>query len=228
MRGLLLGLAVVVVAGCYAKERYVRVVGTVQTKAAMVTVDGIGRVPKLVLEANGLLITESTAPVRTLGSAVFITPTGTLLTCAHLFGSVEITTITVTTFDGIRLVAKLLAVDEGRDLALLRVQGRHDYARLGAARLRVGQEVVAVGNPHGLDFSTSHGIVGRLGRDLETGFYFTQVDAPINPGNSGGPLFNLDGELIGINARCMPAADGLGFAVAPEVINDFLNQFRGL
>ena len=215
--------------GCAARERYVGVAEDVQTKAAMVNVYAIAEVTVLRFGENGLEMHTSTRPVRYAGSAVFISKTGTLLTCAHLFDNPNISTITVTSRDGITQTAALLSADFGRDLALIKVDGFHqDAAKLSKERLRVGQEVIAVGNPLGLDFTTTHGIVSTLNRDLDTGFYFTQIDAPINGGNSGGPLFNLSGELIGINAAKMQDADGLGFAIAPEVIDDFLNQFRGI
>lgn len=229
MKSLLVGLMAFVAVGCGHGERYVKVAERVQSQAAMVTVDAIDKVVVgLTFGPNGLEVETATRTVRYAGSAVFISKTGTLLTCAHLFDSVRIDTITVTSWNGATQTAKILSTDFPRDLALIKVDGLHFAAKLTEERLKIGQEVLAVGNPLGLHFSTSHGIVSNVDRDLETGFYYTQIDAPINGGNSGGPLFNLDGELIGINAAKMPNADGLGFAISPEVIHDFLNQFRGI
>lgn len=234
MKSLLIALFIVATVGCGGtKERYVRLAEEVQPKSAMVRVDGIAEVMVMSLsmdkKGNMLFnIETATKPVTYLGSAVFITPYGTLLSCAHVFDMVEVTTITITMSNGKTRLATLLNKDVPRDLALLKTKGYSDYAPLSTNRLRVGQEVLAVGNPHGLEFSTSHGIISALDRDIDTGFYFTQVDAPINSGNSGGPLFNLNGDLIGINARKGAGADGLGFAIAPDVINDFLSQFRGI
>lgn len=235
MKRLLLGLVGLLCAvGCTREERYTKVVADIQPKTAMVQVDGIAKVVVgLTMHADSkghlaLDVITATAPVTYLGSAVFVSPVGGLLTCAHLFDMLEVDTVTVTTSTGIRLAARILSVDEDHDLALLKVAGTHAYAKLASVPLRLGQEVFAVGNPRGLDFSTSHGIVSHIDRDLELGYFFTQTDAPINPGNSGGPLYDVDGNLVGIVARGARDNDGLGFAISPAVIADFLAQFRGL
>lgn len=227
MKSILYSLVLLSAIGCGTKERYVHVVADVQPKTAMVTIEGIAERTTMEFTKEGMTIHTGTAPVKFGGSAVFITRTGVLLTCAHLFDLPVVSTITVTSIQGTQLVARMLTIDFGRDLALLKVDGLHDAATMSHRKLRPGQEVIAVGNPHGLDFSTTHGIISHIDRDIGDGFYFTQIDAPINPGNSGGPLFNLDGELIGINARIVPG-DGMGFAVSPSVIDEFLAPFRGI
>ncbi len=214
--------------GCTAKERYVRVVEKIQPQAAMVEVQTIATITQMTISARGIEINSSTVPVKYAGSAVFLTTDGTLLTCAHLFDTPYPSTVTVITSDGHKHRAHVLNAEFDRDLALVRVTGKFEAATLTTKKLRLGQEVLAVGNPDGLEFSTSHGIISHLDRETEAGFFYTQIDAPINPGNSGGPLFNLDGELIGINAAKMQGADGLGFAISPETIADYLAQFRGL
>ncbi len=221
--GLLLGTV-----GCAAKEHYIKTAEAVQSQTAMVEVKTFRDTLEMSFSKKGLEIHAVTIPVMYQGSAVFITEGGTLLTCAHLFASPYPSTVTVITSDGLRHAAKVLNTDVVRDLAIMRVEGRFTAAVLSLRRLRLGQEVLAVGNPLGLDFSTSHGIISHLNRDFNEGYIYTQTDAPINGGNSGGPLFNLDGELIGINAAKMPDADGLGFAISPQTINEYLAPFRGL
>ena len=221
--GLLLGTI-----GCAAKERYIKTAESVQSQTAMVEVVTLRDSLEMSFTKKGIEIHAVTRPVMYQGSAVFISERGTLLTCAHLFASPYPSTVTVITSDGLRHAVTVLNADFVRDLALMHTTGTFVAATLSSQRLRVGQEVLAVGNPLGLDFSTTHGIISHLDRDLGEGYIYTQTDAPINGGNSGGPLFNLDGELIGINAAKMPDADGLGFAIAPQTINEYLAPFRGL
>ena len=227
MKSILYSLVLLSTIGCGAKERYARVASDVQPKTAMVTIEGIAEKTTMTFTKEGITVNTTTAPVRNVGSAVFITKTGVLLTCAHLFDIPVVSTVTITTVQGTQIVARILTRDIERDLALLKVDGFHNPAIISHEALRLGQEVIAVGNPSGLDFSTTHGIISHIDRDIGEGFYFTQIDAPINPGNSGGPLFNLDGELIGINARIIPG-DGMGFAISPSVIDEFLAPFRGI
>ncbi len=233
MKGLIRGLVITAglllgTVGCAAQERYVKTAEAVQSQTAMVEVQTVREVLEMSFTKKGFRIDLTTAPVTFQGSAVFISSRGTLLTCGHLFTSTYPSTVTVITSDGVRHPATVLNADFRRDLALVHVEGRFTAAMLTTRPLRLGQEVLAVGNPLGLDFSTTHGIISHIGRDLEAGYLYVQTDAPINGGNSGGPLFNLEGELIGINAAKMPNADGLGFAIAPQTINDYLAPFRGL
>ncbi len=235
MRGLLLGLVGMLCAvGCTREERYTKIVSAIQPKTAMVRVDGIAEVAvglTMHADADGNLaldVITATQPVSYLGSAVFITPVGGLLTCAHLFDVLEVDTVTVTMSDGRKSTAAVLSVDVKHDLALIKTTGIHDSAHLVDLPPQLGQEVLVVGNPYGLEFSTSHGIISHVDRDLNLGYFFSQTDAPINPGNSGGPLFDLDGNLVGIVARGARETDGLGFAISPGVIRTFLDQFRGI
>lgn len=129
---------------------------------------------------------------------------------------------------------EVLHKEDGLDLALL--QSNFDtptpYARIADPRkLRVGQEVLAVGSPLGFTFSVSHGIVSALNRDDLGVYNMTQSDAFLNPGNSGGPLFNLKGDIIGINSRIVPPVPaniftGLGFSVQSGQIVEFLTRVR--
>ena len=129
--------------------------------------------------------------------------------------------IQVRTFDGRRFTAKLLGQDARVDLAVIKIEGASQLPVLtfgDANRLRVGEFVMALGHPFGLEHSVSFGIVSRKGAPLTVaapGFDFIQTDAAINPGNSGGPLVNMAGEVVGINT--MAARNGsIGFAIPVE------------
>jgi S1-C subfamily serine protease len=155
------------------------------------------------------------------GSGVLIDPSGLILTNSHVaFGRQS---ITVTLDDGTRVFATLVGADPIFDLAVLRIprpsRGVLPTVSLGDSdRTRVGEEVLAIGNPLGLDQTLTRGIVSGMNRILpETPFSLLepliQTDAPINPGNSGGPLVNRCGEVIGINTAVIAEAQNIGFAV---------------
>jgi serine protease Do len=158
------------------------------------------------------------------GSGFVIDPSGLIVTNNHVVeGAKE---VTVTLADKTEYAAKVVGRDPKTDLALLKVEpkGQLSAAPLGDSEaLRVGEWVVAVGNPFGLSNTVTAGIVSAKGRVIGAGPYddFIQTDAPINPGNSGGPLFNLKGEVVGINTAIVPNGQGIGFAVP-------VNQARAL
>lgn len=220
--------------GCAEREPFVRVAEENTAKSTSIYVSVIAEFYTLTIEKGKFKIEKSTAPATYAGAGVFITPNGHILTCAHLFNDAVITGITVCQQDGTCQGGQVLFKDDRRDLALVKVEGPTPYVRLGDPRkLRVGQQVVAIGNPLGLDFSVTHGIISALNRDFSFRYDATQSDTPINPGNSGGPLFNLDGELIGINSFMIPAGSepvfsGLGFSVSSAQIVEFLTNFRGI
>jgi serine protease Do len=155
------------------------------------------------------------------GSGVLVDGSGLILTNSHVTYGRQ--SIMVTLDDGTRLPATLVGADPIFDLAVLRIPkpagGSLRTARLGDSdRIRVGDEVVAIGNPLGLDQTLTRGIVSGMNRILpETPFSvlepLIQTDAPINPGNSGGPLVNRCGEVIGINTAVIADAQNIGFAV---------------
>ncbi len=213
------------VTGCF--EKYSYVINHVQDKAVMIEVPTVMEETILTFNGGGFEVHKETATHIILGSGVFISPVGHILTCAHLFNNGQVKTITVSVLNGTTYYATLLYQDTDRDLALIKVDGQHNPAYL-ADSVSLGQEVIAVGNPEGLEFTSTHGIVSHVNRDISENFLFTQTDAPINGGNSGGPLFNLRGQLVGINARKSRGADGLGFAISLKTINEFLELFRGL
>ncbi len=156
---------------------------------------------------------------RGQGSGFVIDPAGYIVTNHHVIGQAE--TVTVQLADGRDLPAKVVGADPQTDLALLKVEAGAPLPALDwgdSDRLRVGEWVVAVGNPFGLGGSATAGIVSARGRQIGAGPYddFIQTDAPINPGNSGGPLFDTAGQVIGINTAIYSpngANAGIGFAV---------------
>lgn len=158
-----------------------------------------------------------------LGSGFFIAENGTVVTNHHVVEGAE--EITVRTSDGRDLQADLVGSDEPTDIAVLRVRGggRFPFVTLDDARhVRVGDWVVAVGNPFGLDGTATAGIVSAIGRrDAGSSAYvdYMQIDAPINRGNSGGPTFDLRGNVIGVNSAIFSPTGGnvgIGFAIPSE------------
>lgn len=156
-------------------------------------------------------------PQQGLGSGVIYSSDGHILTNAHVVSGA--TNVLVTLPDGRRFPAGVLGAEPERDLAVLRVaEGKLPVAQLSAAPLRVGQLVVAIGNPFGLDFSVTAGVVSALRRTLPIGpgqqlEDLIQTDTPINPGNSGGPLVDVQGRVVGITTAIVPWGQGLGFVI---------------
>jgi S1-C subfamily serine protease len=235
MKKLLLFLPLLLI-GCAAREKYVKVVDTVQPKSVMIEVKAVTMKQFLVIDETGIHVEEATVTVRVRGSGVFISPEGHVLTCAHLLWFEKVIDVVVIELDGSTYKAEPLFQEDRLDLALLKINTDHStpYAKIADPRkLRVGQEVIAVGNPLGFEFSVTHGIISQLYRDGLGVPNMTQSDCFLNPGNSGGPLFNLKGELIGINSRIVPPVNaniftGLGFSVQSGQIIEFLTRFRGL
>ena len=129
------------------------------------------------------------------------------------------TDIEVITLDGGKHKAKVIGSDKKTDLAVLKLddgKGKFAFARLGDSdRMQVGDWVIAVGSPFGLQSTVTAGIISAKARDLKQGPFddFLQTDAAINPGNSGGPLVNMQGEVIGINTAIVAGGAGIGFAI---------------
>ena len=157
------------------------------------------------------------APQQGIGSGVIYSSDGHILTNAHVVAGVS--RVTVTLPDGRRMQAGVLGAEREHDLAVLQLGvGGLPVVELSTAPLRVGQLVVAIGNPFGLDFTVTTGVVSALGRklpiDASTSLeQLIQTDTPINPGNSGGPLVDLKGRVVGITTAILPYAQGLGFAI---------------
>ncbi len=219
--GLVLGWSI----GSYIttpKERYVGVVEKVLPTTVSITV---------VYEAKDRM-TGFPLNVPVGGAGVFIHQDGYILTCAHLFTlPYELKAIVITCYDGTMIAGELIKTDKSKDLALIRVFTLDEVyvAPLADPRdLEVGQEVIAIGSPLGLDFSVTSGIISSLFRDVGPTYNTTQSDVAINPGNSGGPLFNLKGEVVGINSFFLstgcdyPSFSGLGFSIQSGQCLEFL------
>lgn len=161
--------------------------------------------------------------VQGAGSGFIIEPSGIIVTNGHVVGNA--TRVIVTTQDGTEYPARVMGSDDLTDLALLKITPRGALAAVSlgvSGNMRVGQWVLAAGNPFGLGGSVTSGIISARGRDIGAGPFddFIQTDAPINPGNSGGPLFNMAGEVIGINTAIYSpsgASAGIGFAVPSDL-----------
>lgn len=163
------------------------------------------------------------------GSGVLLTPDGYVLTNHHVVQDKSRVQMTLT--DGTRLGAVAVGADPPNDLAVVRAEGSGlPYATLGdSSALRVGQLVIAIGNPLGFQSSVSTGVVsgtgrGMRGRDGRLIENVIQHTAPLNPGNSGGPLVDSRGRVIGINTAIVAAAQGLGFAVPSNTARHVVSQ----
>jgi serine protease Do len=149
------------------------------------------------------------------GSGFFISPNGYIVTNNHVVANAL--KVDVLTDSGATLEAKVVGTDAKSDLALIKVDGRSDFpfVKLADASPKIGEWVVAMGNPFGLGGTVTAGIVSAQGRDIGSGSYddYIQIDAPVNRGNSGGPTFNLKGEVIGVNtAIYSPSGGSVGIA----------------
>ncbi|MEW5725117.1 MAG: trypsin-like peptidase domain-containing protein [Thermodesulfobacteriota bacterium] len=167
---------------------------------------------------------------RSLGTGFIIDPSGLVLTNDHVIREAD--EILIRTIDGQEYTAKALARDPKSDLALLKIQGlgTFPYLALGDSdRIQIGDWVVAIGNPFGLEHTVTAGILSARGRTIGAGPYddFLQTDASINPGNSGGPLLNLAGEVIGINTAIVAQGQGIGFAIPANMARVIIKQLRG-
>jgi serine protease Do len=176
---------------------------------------------------------------RSAGSGFIIDATGYIVTNNHVIdgGTENATTkITITMSDGTTLDAKLIGRDPGTDIALLKVEAKQDLPYVPFAsddNLRVGDWVIAVGNPFGLGGSVTAGIVSARGREMgrleSTYTDFIQIDASINRGNSGGPTFDLNGKVVGINTLIISPSGGnvgIGFAIPANVASDIVDQLK--
>ncbi len=165
------------------------------------------------------------------GSGFFVSADGYIVTNNHVVE--KSSTIEIVTSTGDVLEANLIGRDAKTDLALLKVVGNKsfDYVELTVTPARVGDWVVAVGNPFGLGGSVTTGIVSARGRDIGSGPYddFIQIDAAINRGNSGGPAFNLKGEVIGVNTAIFSPSGGsvgIGFAIPASVVKSVVSDLK--
>jgi serine protease Do len=173
---------------------------------------------------------ENLNEVSSLGSGFIVSAQGVVVTNNHVIEGAD--QIEVVFQDGERLKATIVGRDQATDIAVLKVNAARalPFVRFGDAnRTRVGDLVIAIGNPFGLGGSVSAGIVSARNRNISAGRYddFIQTDAAINRGNSGGPLFNMQGEVVGVNTAIVSPTGGsvgVGFAAPADLVQSVVNQ----
>jgi len=170
-------------------------------------------------------------PVTGQGSGFFISPDGFAVTNNHVVDGAD--KVEVTMDDGKTFTAKVIGTDPRTDLALIKVEGRKDFpfAKLSDSKPRIGDWVLAVGNPFGLGGTVTAGIVSASGRDIGNGPYddFIQIDAPVNKGNSGGPAFDTNGEVMGVNTAIYSPSGGsvgIAFSIPASTVKSVIAQLK--
>lgn len=163
------------------------------------------------------------------GSGFLISTDGYILTNNHVVADAD--KVKVRLADDRSFDARVIGTDERTDVAVVKIDAKVDlpFVKLGSSdALRVGDWVVAIGNPYGLAHTVTAGIVSAKGRAIGAGPYddFIQTDASINPGNSGGPLFNLAGEVVGINSAIVRSANSIGFAIPTSMVQPILEELK--
>jgi serine protease Do len=165
------------------------------------------------------------------GSGFFISADGYAVTNNHVVDGAN--KVEVTTDDGKTYKAKVIGTDARTDLALIKVEGGSDFpaAKLADSKPRIGDWVLAVGNPFGLGGTVTAGIVSAMGRDIGNGPYddFIQIDAPVNKGNSGGPAFNVDGDVVGVNTAIYSPSGGsvgIAFSIPASTVKNVVAQLK--
>jgi len=180
------------------------------------------------------MLEQQSRPAQSLGSGFFISKDGYVITNYHVVEGAD--EIIVELIDRREYTADVIGVDPRSDLALLKIEekGLPFLKVADDSSLKVGEWVVAIGSPFGLEFSASAGIVSAKGRSIrnergEDYVPFIQTDVAINPGNSGGPLFNMDGEVVGVNSQIYSRSGGsigLSFAIPASVVNNVVKQLK--
>jgi serine protease Do len=165
------------------------------------------------------------------GSGFFISADGYAVTNNHVVDSAD--KVEVTTDDGKTYSAKVIGTDARTDVALIKVEGGSNFpfAKLSDGKPRIGDWVLAVGNPFGLGGTVTAGIVSAMGRDIGNGPYddFIQIDAPVNKGNSGGPAFNTEGEVMGVNTAIYSPSGGsvgIAFSIPASTVKNVIAQLK--
>lgn len=174
---------------------------------------------------------DARQPVSSLGSGFIISNDGYVITNNHVIADAD--EIIVRLNDRREFIASLVGVDAQTDIAVLKIDAKNlPVVKIGSSKaLEVGEWVLAIGSPFGFDYSVTSGIVSAKGRSLPNENYipFIQTDVAINPGNSGGPLFNLDGEAIGVNSQIYSRTGGfmgLSFAIPMDIVINVYEQIR--
>ena len=170
-------------------------------------------------------------PVTGQGSGFFISPDGYAVTNNHVVDGAD--KVEVTTDDGKTYIAQVIGTDARTDVALIKVEGSSNFpfAKLSDGKPRIGDWVLAVGNPFGLGGTVTAGIVSASGRDIGNGPYddFIQIDAPVNKGNSGGPAFNTEGEVMGVNTAIYSPSGGsvgIAFSIPASTVKNVIAQLK--
>jgi serine protease Do len=165
------------------------------------------------------------------GSGFFISSDGYAVTNNHVVDGAD--KVEVTTDAGKTYTAKVIGTDPRTDVALIKVEGGSDFpfAKLSEGKARIGDWVLAVGNPFGLGGTVTAGIVSASGRDIGSGPYddFIQIDAPVNKGNSGGPAFNMQGEVVGVNTAIYSPSGGsvgIAFSIPAATVKNVIAQLK--
>src|SRR5712672_2778378 len=165
------------------------------------------------------------------GSGFFISSDGYAVTNNHVVDGAD--KVEVTTDAGKTYTAKVIGTDPRTDVALIKVEGDSDFpfAKLSESKARIGDWVLAVGNPFGLGGTVTAGIVSASGRDIGSGPYddFIQIDAPVNKGNSGGPAFNTEGEVMGVNTAIYSPSGGsvgIAFSIPASTVKNVIAQLK--
>jgi serine protease Do len=165
------------------------------------------------------------------GSGFFISPDGYAVTNNHVVENAE--SVQVTTDDGKNFKAKVIGTDPRTDLALIKIEGSgpFPYVQLADKPPRIGDWVLAIGNPFGLSSTVTAGIISARGRDINTSPYddFLQIDAPVNKGNSGGPAFDVEGKVVGVNTAIYSPSGGsvgIAFAIPSDTVKSVVAQLK--
>ena len=196
---------------------------------SLTIIDAVEKVKTAVVKIELYKKEKNKEVVAGTGSGFLFSSDGYLFTNSHVVHNAE--TIKVKLYDGSSALASLAGEDPDTDLAILKISGL-DFTpvKLGDADLlKIGQLVIAIGNPLGFQHTVTAGVVSALGRTLEgqTGRMMDsmiQTDAALNPGNSGGPLINADGEVVGVNTAAIRGAQGLCFAISITTAKEVANQ----
>ena len=183
-------------------------------------------------EAPGTEAPKREMKRTSLGSGVIVAPDGYILTNNHVVEDADEINVTLSTFEEYK--ATIIGRDPKSDLALIKIEAKKDLPAItfgDSDKLRVGEWVLAIGNPFGLQQTVTAGIISAKGRAINNESYgnFIQTDASINPGNSGGPLFNLKGEMVGVNTAIFSRSGGnigIGFAIPANMAKNVFAQLK--
>lgn len=161
---------------------------------------------------------------KSLGSGVIISDKGYIVTNFHVIDGA--TQAGLRTYDNKVYAVKIIGVEKNTDIAVLKIEPQTTLTALEfeTTQIKVGDPVIAVGNPAGLEFSVSEGIISATDRTNSNGIKYIQTDVPINPGNSGGPLVNIKSKIVGINTMKKEGMEGLGFAIHAEVVKQIADK----